>query len=148
MSYDTILLIHLPFVILWLICLLLSLTCAGISWLQASRGLSTGSIAVVRFTTLLAVPFAAGVLISGVLLFATGDAVGTVAEGAAGSVVLLIVTIPGTALVFSAARKLITAGVGSGEAITYARRVVMVSGVQFLVILFAASRGFQATGKL
>jgi hypothetical protein len=41
-----------------------------------------------------------------------------------------------------------SAASGSGEAITYARRVVLICGVQFVLILVATIRGLDAAGKL
>ena len=149
MSYDTILLIHSPFVFLWLSCLLLTLIFAAITWLQASKGLPTGGMAIVRFTTIVGLPCAAVVLITGLLMFGTGE--WPKGDGYAlvlGTVLLLLVTIPGTALAYSAARKLLSAATGSGEAITYARRIVLICGVQFVLILIATARGLHAAGKV
>ena len=149
MSYDTILLIHAPFVFLWLSCLFLTLIFAAITGLQASKGLPTGGMAIVRFTTILGLPCAAVVLITGLMMFATGvwpkgDGLALIA----GTVLLLLVSILGTALAYSAAQKLRSAASGSGEAITYARRVVLICGVQFVLILVATIRGLDAAGKL
>ena len=149
MSYDTILLIHSPFVFLWLSCLLLTLIFAAITWLQASKGLPTGGMAIVRFTTIVGLPCAAVVLITGLLMFGTGE--WPKGDGYAlvlGTVLLLLVTIPGTALAYSAARKMLSAATGSDEVTTYARRLVLICGLQFILILFATIRGLNAAGKL
>ena len=149
MSYDTILLIHSPFVFLWLSCLLLTLIFAAITWLQASKGLPTGGMAIVRFTTIVGLPCAAVVLITGLMLFATGE--WPKGDGYAlvlGTVLLLLVTIPGTALAYSAALKMLSAATGSDEVTTYARRLVLICGLQFILILIATIRGLNAAGKL
>ena len=149
MSYDTILSIHSPFVFLWLSCLFLTLIFAAITWLQASKGLPTGGMAIVRFTTIIGLPCAAVVLITGLLLFGTGE--WPKGDGYAlvlGTVLLLLVTIPGTALAYSAARKMLSAATGSDEVTTYARRLVLICGLQFILILFATIRGLNAAGKL
>jgi len=148
-SYDTILSIHSPFVFLWLSCLFLTLIFAAITWLQASKGLPTGGMAIVRFTTIVGLPCAAVVLITGLLMFSTGE--WPKGDGYAlvlGTVLLLLVTIPGTALAYSAARKMLNAATGSDEVTTYARRLVLICGLQFVLILFATIRGLNAAGKL
>lgn len=149
MSYDTILSIHSPFVFLWLSCLFLTLIFAAITWLQASKGLPTGGMAIVRFTTIVGLPCAAMVLITGLLMFGTGE--WPKGDGYAlvlGTILLLLVTIPGTALAYSAARKMLSAATGSDEVTTYARRLVLICGLQFILILFATIRGLNAAGKL
>lgn len=149
MSYDTILSIHSPFVFLWLSCLFLTLIFAAITWLQASKGVPTGGMAIVRFTTIVGLPCAAVVLITGLLLFGTGE--WPKGDGYAlvlGTILLLLVTIPGTALAYSAARKMLSAATGSDEVTTYARRLVLICGLQFILILFATIRGLNAAGKL
>ena len=149
MSYDTILSIHSPFVFLWLSCLFLTLIFAAITWLQASKGLPTGGMAIVRFTTIIGLPCAAVVLITGLLMFGTGE--WPKGDGYAlvlGTILLLLVTIPGTALAYSAARKMLSAATGSDEVTTYARRLVLICGLQFILILFATIRGLNAAGKL
>ena len=149
MSYDTILSIHSPFVFLWLSCLFLTLIFAAITWLQASKGLPTGGMAIVRFTTIVGLPCAAVVLITGLLMFGTGE--WPKGDGYAlvlGTILLLLVTIPGTALAYSAARKMLRAATGSDEVTTYARRLVLICGLQFILILFATIRGLNAAGKL
>ena len=147
MSYDTILSIHSPFVFLWLSCLFLTLIFAAITWLQASKGLPAGGMAIVRFTTIIGLPCAAVVLITGLMLFGTGEwPEGDGLSMVAGTALLLIVAIPCTALAYSAARKLLNAATGSDEAITYARRVVIICGVQFILILFATLRGLNYLG--
>lgn len=149
MSYDTILSIHSPFVFLWLSCLFLTLIFAAITWLQASKGLPTGGMAIVRFTTIIGLPCAAVVLITGLLLFGTGE--WPKGDGYAlvlGTILLLLVTIPGTALAYSAARKMLSAATGSDEVTMYARRLVLICGLQFILILFATIRGLNAAGKL
>jgi len=148
-SYDTILSIHSPFVFLWLSCLFLTLIFAAITWLQASKGLPTGGMAIVRFTTIVGLPCAAVVLITGLLMFGTGE--WPKGDGYAlvlGTVLLLLVTIPGTALAYSAARKMLSSATGSDEVTTYARRLVLICGLQFVLILFATIRGLNAAGKL
>ena len=55
-------------------------------------------------------------------------------------------TPPPRAVAYSAARKLLNAATGSDEAITYARRVVIICGVQFILILFATLRGLNYLG--
>ena len=149
MSYDTILSIHSPFVFLWLSCLFLTLIFAAITWLQASKGVPTGGMAIVRFTTIVGLPCAAVVLITGLLMFGTGE--WPKGDGYAlvlGTILLLLVTIPGTALAYSAARKMLSAATGSDEVTTYARRLVLICGLQFILILFATIRGLNAAGKL
>ena len=149
MSYDTILSIHSPFVFLWLSCLFLTLIFAAITWLQASKGLPTGGMAIVRFTTIVGLPCAAVVLITGLLMFGTGE--WPKGDGYAlvlGTILLLLVTIPGTALAYSAAQKMLSAATGSDEVTTYARRLVLICGLQFILILFATIRGLNAAGKL
>ena len=149
MSYDTILLIHAPFVFLWLSCLFLTLIFAAITGLQASKGLPTGGMAIVRFTTILGLPCAAVVLITGLMMFATGEwPKGDGLALIAGTVLLLLVTIPGTALAYWSARKLLSAATGSGEVTTYARHLMLICGVQFVLILVATIRGLDAAGKL
>jgi hypothetical protein len=106
-------------------------------------------MAIVRFTRILGLPCAAVVLITGLMMFATGEwPKGDGLALIAGTVLLLLVTIIGTALAYSAAQKLRSAASGSGEAITYARRVVLICGVQFVLILVATIRGLDAAGKL
>jgi hypothetical protein len=148
-SYHTIVLVHSPFVFLWLSCLFLTLIFAAISWLQASKGLPADGMAIVRFTTIVGLPCAAVVLITGLMLFATGQwPKGDGYAMVGGTMLLLIVTIPGTALAYSAAQKLLRAATGSDNAITSARRIMLICGVQFVLILIATLRGLNAAGKL
>ena len=149
MLYDTLYAIHSPFVFLWLSCLFLTLIFAAITWLQASKGLAPDGMRIVRFTTIVGLPCAAMVLITGLMMFATGD--WPKGDGYAlvlGTVLLLLVTIPGTALAYWAARKLLSAATGSGEVTTYARHLMLICGVQFVLILIATIRGLNAAGKL
>jgi len=149
MSYDTIEFIHAIFVFLWISGLFLTLLFAAISWAQASKSVPTGGMAIVRFTTLMSVTTAAIVLMTGLMLYATGK--WPTGDGAAlvlGTILLLVVTIPGSLLLYSAARKLLNAAVGSGEVTGYARRIVVICGVQFLLILLATLRGLHAAGHL
>ena len=148
-SYDTIEFIHAIFVFLWISGLFLTLIFAAISWLQASKSLPTGGMAIVRFTTLMSVTTAAIVLMTGLMLYATGK--WPTGDGAAlvlGTILLLVVTIPGSLLLYSAARTLLNAAAGSHEVTTYARRIVMICSVQFLLILLATLRGLHAAGHL
>ena len=106
-------------------------------------------MAIVRFTTIVGLPCAAVVLITGLLMFGTGE--WPKGDGYAlvlGTILLLLVTIPGTALAYSAARKMLSAATGSDEVTTYARRLVLICGLQFILILFATIRGLNAAGKL
>ena len=147
MLYDTLYAIHSPFVFLWLSCLFLTLIFAAITWLQASKGLPAGGMAIVRFTTIVGLPCAAVVLITGLLMFGTGE--WPKGDGYAlvlGTVLLLLVTIPGTALAYSAARKMLSAATGSDEVTTYARRLVLICGLQFILILFATLHGLNYLG--
>jgi hypothetical protein len=147
--YDTLYAIHSPFVFLWLSCLFLTLIFAAITWLQASKGLAPDGMRIVRFTTIVGLPCAAMVLITGLMMFATGDwPKGDGLALIAGTVLLLLVTIPGTALAYWSARKLLSAATGSGEVTTYARRLMLICGVQFVLILIATIRGLNAAGKL
>ena len=149
MLYDTLYAIHSPFVFLWLSCLFLTLIFAAITWLQASKGLAPDGMRIVRFTTIVGLPCAAMVLITGLMMFATGDwPKGDGLALIAGTVLLLLVTIPGTALAYWSARKLLSAATGSGEVTTYARRLMLICGVQFVLILIATIRGLNAAGKL
>ena len=149
MSYDTIVSIHAPFVFLWLSCLFLTLIFAVITWLQASKGLPTGGMAIVRLTTIVGLPCSAMVLITGLMLFGTGEwPEGDGLALVSGTILLLLVTIPGTALAYSAARNLLSAATGSDKVTTYARRIVLICGLQFLLILVATIRGLDAAGKL
>ena len=149
MLYDTLYAVHSPFVFLWLSCLFLTLIFAAITWLQASKGLAPDGMRIVRFTTIVGLPCAAMVLITGLMMFATGD--WPKGDGYAlvlGTVLLLLVTIPGTALAYWSARKLLSAATGSGEVTTYARHLMLICGVQFVLILIATIRGLNAAGKL
>ena len=89
------------------------------------------------------------VLMTGLMLYATGKwPTGDGFALVSGIILLLLVTIPGSLLLYSAARKLLSAEVGSPEVTKYARRVVMICGVQFLLILMATLRGLHAAGHL
>ena len=149
MSYDTIELIHATLVFLWISALFLTVIFAVISWVQASKSLSTDGMAIVRFTALISATLATVVLMTGLMLYATGKwPTGDGFALVSGIILLLLVTIPGSLLLYSAARKLLSAEVGSPEVTKYARRVVMICGVQFLLILMATLRGLHAAGHL
>jgi Zn-dependent membrane protease YugP len=116
---------------------------------QASKSLPTDGMAIVRFTALISATLATVVLMTGLMLYATGKwPTGDGFALVSGIILLLLVTIPGSLLLYSAARKLLSAEVGSPEVTKYARRVVMICGVQFLLILMATLRGLHAAGHL
>jgi len=149
MSYDTIEFIHAILVFLWISALFLTLIFAIISWVQASKSLPTGGMAIVRFTTLTSATLATVVLMTGLMLYATGKwPTGDGFALVSGIILLLVVTIPGSLLLYSAARKLLSAEVGSPGVTKYARHIVVICGVQFLLILLATLRGLHAAGHL
>jgi len=135
MSYDALTAIHSLAAYVWLGSLLGTLLATTIGSRKSISGLINGARIMVRFSTMIGLPAAIILLVSGIWMIGTGNGpTGTWVM--LGFVAWLVAAVIGSAMQHPAARKMRKAKTET-EAANYARRIALIGGAQIVVVVFA-----------
>jgi len=144
-TYDTVELIHAVAIYIWVACLFGAFIFSALMLRRAPDRPITGATTVVRLSTRVGLPAAVVLLITGLWMAASGEyPPGDGLALVAGTILWMIVVVIGGAFMYSAASKMHKAAQGSDEAIRLARRIVLIVGIQFILVLLATIRGIWA----
>ena len=148
MSYDAVKLIHAISVYLWVATLLGSFIFAALMLRRAPNGATAGATTVVRVSSRVGLPAAVVLLITGFWMAASGEyPPGDGLAMVGGTILWMIVAVVGSAFMYSVAGKMHRAAPASDEAIGFARRIVLIVGIQFILVLIATLRGSWAASN-
>ncbi len=135
MSYDALTAIHSLAAYVWLGSLLGTLLATTIGSRKSLAGLINGARIMVRFSTMIGLPAAIILLLSGLWMIGAGNG-STGTWVLLGFVAWLAAAVIGTAMQHPAARKMRKAKTEI-EAANYARRIAVIGGAQIVVVVFA-----------
>ncbi len=136
MSYDALTVIHSLAAYVWLGSLLGTLLATTIGSRKSISGLINGARIMVRFSTMIGLPAAIILLVTGIWMIVTGNGPTGGTWVMLGFVAWLAAAIVGNAMQHPAARKMRKAKT-EAEAANYARRIALIGGAQIVVVVFA-----------